>query len=68
MAIRAAVLIFDAPLWWVFPDLFLFGVELRGNELGEDATTVWLPAGIIGDAMAPPDPGRVGSVVVPLQL
>lgn len=67
MAINASGLIFAVlPLWWVFEDLF--GDDfVDGNELGDDDTIVGLVFGINGDAMAPSDPGLVGSLTISLQ-
>ena len=59
MAIMATGLTFPVAPWRVFCGWI--GVVDIGIELGEEATIAGFPPGITGDAIAPPDPGFVGS-------
>lgn len=62
MAINAKGLILAALLGVEFAALF------GGIELGDDDTVVGLFSGINGEAIAPSDPGLVGSDTIPLQV
>lgn len=69
IAINATGLILEPPFLLLGVLAIAPSVDVDGSELGEEDTVAGvLPRGIKGDAMAPSDPGLLGSATMPMHL